>query len=347
MNLSAFDLDQLMYSDEFNGPLFVEKHERSKLIAMLRCMLIIREVEFTLAKGKKEGFIVGPVHLGIGQEAVAIGVSNNLYTSDNVFGAHRSHSHLLAMGADIEKLFCEVLARKTGLAKGMGGSMHLWDGAVGFRGSVPIVAGTVSIALGAAMASRLKQTDNVAVAYFGDGACEEGVVHESLNLASINKEPIIFVVENNLFASHMHISKRQPVASTARFAAANGIKHQIVDGNDVLSVADAAKGLIEAARCGEGPGFLEAVTYRWLGHVDWREDVDVGVERSKSDIQRWKSRDPIKRLKQGLIDASWWSSKEQTRLELEVSSIVKSAWQAALDAPHPDPDDLVKWVYAQ
>ena len=137
---------------------------------------------------------------------------------------------------------------------------------------MPIVAGTVSLAVGAAMAARLQQTGDISVAYLGDGACEEGVVHESLNLASVQGDPVIFVVENNMFASHMHISKRQPIGLTSRFAFANNIPYSVVDGNNVISVATAFKELADKARLGEGPGFLEAVTYRWFGHVDWRED---------------------------------------------------------------------------
>ena len=169
------------------------------LISLLKIMLLIRAVERQLAAARREGLISGPVHLGVGQEAVAVGLSQHLSASDYVFGAHRSHCHLLALGGDTRALFAEVLGKETGLSKGMGGSMHLWDESVGFYGSVPIVAGTVSLAVGAAMSARLRGTSNISVAYFGDGACEEGVVHESLNLASIQKDPVIFVVENNLF----------------------------------------------------------------------------------------------------------------------------------------------------
>ncbi len=307
---------------------------------------MIRAVERQLAAARRDGLIGGPVHLGVGQEAIAVGLSQHLFASDFVFGTHRSHSHLLALGADVKKLFAEVLGKETGHSKGMGGSMHLWDESVGFYGSVPIVAGTVSLAVGAAMAARLRGTSNISVAYFGDGACEEGVVHESLNLAAIQKDPVIFVVENNLFASHMHISIRQPGDSTARFAAANGIPHRIIDGNDILAVSSAAKGLIQQAREGGGPGFLEAVTYRWYGHVDWREDIDVGVNRSQVDVNQWRAKDPVDRLRQGMMNAGVWSEKQNEELELEIARDVSEAWALALADPYPDTTALLSRVYS-
>ena len=341
-----FDLGPLAASTGFSGPLDLTDESTFDFEKMLYQMSSIRAVEHQLAIGRRDGLIGGPVHLGVGQEAVAVGVSWTLRESDRIFGAHRSHSHLLALGADIRRLFAEILGKKTGHSRGMGGSMHLWDQSVGFYGSVPIVAGTVSLAVGAAMAARLQKTEDIAVAYFGDGACEEGVVHESLNLASIQKEPIIFVVENNLFASHMHISKRQPMNSTARFAAANAIPYRIVDGNDVIAVSRAAADLVSEARKGNGPGFLEAVTYRWYGHVDWREDVDVGVNRSQEDINQWRARDPIKRLKEGMKERGIWSLRLDEKMMAEIQTEVQDAWLLALNDPYPDENMLLDLVVA-
>jgi pyruvate dehydrogenase E1 component alpha subunit len=244
-------------------------------------------------------------------------------------------------------LFAEVLARKTGHSRGMGGSMHLWDQSVGFYGSVPIVAGTVSLAVGAAVAARLQDTGDVAVAYLGDGAVEEGVVHESMNLARVQRDPIIFVVENNLFASHMHISLRQPSDCTARFAVAHDIPSRVVDGNDVLAVARAAEDLVHAARRGEGPGFLEAVTYRWYGHVDWREDIDVGVNRSKHDVDDWRAKDPIRRLVDAMQAKGLWSVNQQAELQQSIDEHIESCWQCAADDPPPGKESLLGHVYAK
>jgi pyruvate dehydrogenase E1 component alpha subunit len=309
-------------------------------------MMRIRMVEQHLAAQRRDGQIGGPVHLGVGQEAVAVGVSQHLRPSDRVFGAHRSHSHLLALGSGIHGLFAEVLGKDTGLSRGMGGSMHLWDEPHGFYGSVPIVAGTVSLAVGAALAAQLAGTDCVAVTYFGDGAMEEGVVHESLNLASLFRLPVLFVVENNLFSSHMHISLRQPSPAMARFADAHAMPCELVEGNDVVAVSRAAEKLISAARAGAGPGMLEAVTQRWYGHVDWREDIDVGVNRSTQDLENWRRRDPIGRLRAGMEARGWWSVADQQSLETELRRELETEWQRAVADPYPDASALLDRVYA-
>jgi len=223
--------------------------------------------------------------------------------------------------------------------------MHLWDQPNGFYGSVPIVSGTVPLAVGAALAAKIQGSGDVGLSYLGDGAVEEGVVHESLNLARMQNAPIIFVVENNFFASHMHISLRQPKESTARFAAANDIPYEIVDGNDVVKVRNAAALLIKRAREGHGPGFLEAVTYRWFGHVDWREDIDVGVNRSAEEVEVWRKRDPIARLVKALIQTGRLDQKNLENIENEVALEVENAWAKALTDPHPPLSAITSSVY--
>jgi TPP-dependent pyruvate/acetoin dehydrogenase alpha subunit len=349
MNLTSdeFSLSRLADPAEFQAQLELADTPAGSLRAYMRGMQRIRLAERQLAAGRRDGLIGGPVHLGVGQEAVAVGVSAHLRASDRVFGAHRSHSHLLALGSSVEGLFAEVLGRDTGHSRGMGGSMHLWDQPMGFYGSVPIVAGTVSLAVGAGLAAKLQQTDDVAVAYLGDGAVEEGVVHESLNLARIQNIPVIFVVENNLFASHMHISTRQPKDSTARFAAANGVPYEVIDGNDVVAVATASRELIDAARLGKGPGFIEAVTFRWYGHVDWREDIDVGLHRSVEELNNWRKRDPIRRLKDAMLGAGIWTEQDHESLEASLQQEVEAAWAHALQDPYPDVAALLDRVYYQ
>lgn len=341
------NLGQLAVANSHQDALQLGSVNDVELKLYLYKMMLIRAVERRLAQARRDGLVGGPVHLGVGQEAVAVGMSSTLRKSDRVFGAHRSHSHLLALGSDVRKLFAEVLARQTGHSRGMGGSMHLWDQSVGFYGSVPIVAGTVSLAVGAAIAARLQETGDVAVAYLGDGAVEEGVVHESLNLARVQRDPVIFVVENNLFASHMHISLRQPSDCTARFAVANDIPSRVVDGNDVLAVARAADDLVRAARRGEGPGFLEAVTYRWYGHVDWREDIDVGVNRSKHDVDDWRAKDPVRRLVDAMQTKGLWSVAQQAELQQSIDDQIESAWHFAVGDPPPPTESLLGHVYAK
>jgi TPP-dependent pyruvate/acetoin dehydrogenase alpha subunit len=225
--------------------------------------------------------------------------------------------------------------------------MHLWDQPNGFYGSTPIVTGTVPLAVGAAMAAKMQNTNDIGVAYIGDGSAEEGVVHESLNLAKVLKSPVLFVIENNLFASHMHISLRQPSNMISRFAIANDMPYKLVDGNDVVAVAEATRQLTAEIRMGKGPRLLELVTYRWYGHVDWREDVDVGVERSLDDIENWKARDPILRLSQAMKNAKIWDEDQENEMDNELDKKIKSSWEKAMNDPYPDKNATLDYVYSQ
>lgn len=340
------DLSRLSNPAEFHSPISIDQQSSDVLVNMLKTMILIRKTEQHLALGRKEGLIGGPVHLGVGQEAIAVGISENLIKSDRVFGNHRSHTHLLALNNDFYRLFAEVLGKETGFSKGMGGSMHLYDQLNGFYGSVPIVAGTVSLAVGAAMAAKMQKTDDIGVAYIGDGAVEEGIVHESFNLAKIQNSPMLFAIENNLFASHMHISLRQPSDMLSRFAKANDIPYRLIDGNDVVAVASEAKKLIDNIRKGNGPALLEMVTYRWYGHVDWRDDVDVGVERSLDDIEQWKARDPIFRLSKSMISAGIWTDEKELELCSKIDNEIKVSWEKAMNDPYPSTDKTLKYVYS-
>ena len=343
------DLSQSLLSKtaHLDAILDLRSHSIESLLNQLKIMQLIRKCEIKIAEMRKIGIIGGPVHLGAGQEAVAVGISRYLKKTDRVFSAHRSHAHLLALGASPKALFAELLGRSTGLTKGMGGSMHLWDQPNGFYGSVPIVAGTVPLAVGAGLAAKMQIKDDIAVSYFGDGAMEEGVVHESLNLASHLAIPILFVCENNLFSSHMHISQRQPIHSVARFADANKMRKKVVDGNNLIEVESAAEELIAYARSGNGPVFIEAVTYRHFGHVDWRDDIDVGVSRSAEDLEVWKLRDPITRLEKALI---LLDPKLKNLIESQSSQIndeINNAWKLAEMDQFPEPSFLLESVYGK
>lgn len=341
-----FSLGDLVNPKKYQDPINTDGFESAELVGFVKSILNIRLAEYKLAENRKNGQIGGPVHLGVGQEAIAVGLSRHLRPVDRVFGAHRSHSHLLALNPDFYKLFCEVLGRDDGFSRGMGGSMHLWDGTSGFMGSVPIVAGTVPLATGAALASKMQNNSSIAIAYLGDGAVEEGVVQESLNLARVHNLPVIFVLENNLFASHMHTSLRQPVAGCYRFAVANDIAHELVDGNDVCAVSRASEIAVNECREGKGPFFIEAVTYRWFGHVDWREDVDVGVNRSQEDISDWRARDPLKRLVDAMTAADYLDGCLIRDLESEIKQKIDMSWERASDAEYPSADKLMSRVYA-
>lgn len=339
-------LGDLALPEKYTDPLNIDNCDISTLLSHLRTMLLIRRVEEIIGDGVEKGEIVCPAHLGIGQEAVAVGVSQYLMSDDRVFGAHRSHSHYLALGGSVYRLLAEILGKYDGCSHGMGGSMHLHDPEHGLMGTVPIVAGTVPLAVGAALAAKKDNKSAIAVAYFGDGAAEEGVIHESLNLSAVWDLPILFVCENNLFSSHLHISQRQPLDLVGRFAQAHNITVKTVDGNDVVSVMRASKSLIEDARNNSRPGFLEAVTYRWRGHVGHREDEDVGVNRSK-DLLKWKERDPIRRLLTALINNNAISQSEFSNMTDDVENIVSSAWADAGKASYPPVSVLMDYVYAE
>ena len=340
------ELKELSNPKKYDKPISIKNQDIGSLKKMLMLMTLIRKAEQQLAWGRENGLIGGPVHLSVGQEAIAVGVSQSLQKTDRVFGGHRSHSHLLALNPDFYRLFAEILGKKTGFSKGMGGSMHLWDQPSGFYGSVPIVSGTVPLAVGAAMAAKMQNKNDIGLVYVGDGAAEEGVFQESLNLAKIQDAPILFVIENNLFASHMHISLRQPSDMISRFAIANEIPYKLVDGNDVVAVAEAAKELINDIRSGKGPRLIELVTYRWYGHVDWRDDVDVGVDRSLDDIENWKKRDPITRLSDSMIAEGLWNQEQEDELNNELDEQIKVAWGKAMNDPYPNPDATLKYVYS-
>ena len=347
MHLETLSIKDLINPKKFQEPLDVSNYDNNFLLSLLERMMLIRASEEKLAKERENGIIGGPVHLSAGQEAMAVGVCKNLSSDDRVFGAHRSHSHILSLNPSSYKLFAEVLGKETGFSKGMGGSMHLIDKDSGFYGSVPIVSGTVPLAVGAGFDAYRSGKKHVGVAFIGDGAVEEGIVHESLNLARVLPSPTLFVVENNLFSSHMHISLRQPLVSTARFAAVNDIENEVVDGNNVLQVYESTKKLLESSSKEGKPAFIEGFTFRQYGHVDWRKDIDVGVSRSQNDIDDWLQRDPIRRLYLGMKDFSLISSEDLDDMANNLNEKIESAWKDALQDPYPSEDKLLSRVYSE
>lgn len=345
--MSGFEntLGALADPSQLTEALDLKNHPTEWLMATYRDMMTIRLAEGAVAELVKSGDAKAPCHLGIGQEAVAVGVSAHLNAGDKVYSGHRGHSHYLALHASLEAMMAEVLGKVTGASGGMGGSMHLYAPEAGFHGSVPIVGATIPIAVGAALACKMDGKGQVAVAYFGDGACEEGVLHESLNLARVMQLPILFVCENNLYSSHLDIHLRQPSNSVARFAEAHRVAHRIIDGNDVVAVAEAAGDLIAAARAGDGPGFIEAVTFRWLGHVGPNADIDVGVRRSPDELAAWKRRDPVRRLTDAL-GARGVGQGRFAVIDAEIEQAVASAVALARQAGYPPINVLMDYVYA-
>lgn len=341
------ELGLLKDPHNFTEPLDVKHFESGVLLSFLHSMMKIRVVEEAIGELVKEGFVKTPCHLAIGQEAIPVGVSYYLNPTDKIFGCHRSHGHLLALGSSLKPMLAEILCRVTGVSKGMGGSMHMVDLSKGFYGSVPIVGATIPIAVGAALAEKMREKNQVAVSYFGDGACEEGVFHESLNFASLHQLPILFVCENNLFSSHLDIELRQPKDAMSRFAFAHNIKYRLIDGNDVCVVADAAAELISNCRSGQGPGFLEVVTYRWRGHVGPNEDIDVGTRRSMTKLHAWKKRDPIARLIQGMGKSGFYTERDYQVDLKKIQDEVKQAVDTVKGDPFPEIEQINKLVYSE
>lgn len=338
-------LGSLAEPDQHTEPINIEGQSVDWLIACLQTMKLIRSAERTISTLVEEGSVKCPCHLAIGQEGAAVGLAKHLLPTDFLFGAHRSHAHFLAMGGSPFELFAEVLGRQPGCSGGLGGSMHLIDREHGLMGTVPIVAATISVATGAALAAKLDGRGGIGVTAFGDGATEEGSFHESLNLASVLKLPVLFFCENNLFSSHLHINQRQPFDSVARYAAPHGVPATVVDGNDCVAVATAVGEMVERARTGGGPGLVEAVTYRWKGHVGHRDDLDVGVRRATRP-ELWQLRDPIARLSSSLLLAGKIGVSDIDEIDRHVANVVSSALQQATLAPYPETHTMWDSAYS-
>lgn len=306
-------------------------------------MMTIRLFEERVAELVEAKEIRTPCHLYIGQEAVAAGVCQGLRTEDLIWGTHRSHGHYIAKGGDLKALMAEIYCRATGCSRGRGGSMHLIAPEVGLLGTVPLVAATIPLAVGAGLASKLRKQDLVSIAFFGDGAAEEGHFHESLNLAALYNLPVIFVCENNLYASHMHIRERRPLDNLHEVGALYGIPGIRLDGNDAEAVHQAAVVAVDRARRGEGPSFLECVTFRWRGHVGPSWDMDVGVTRS-GELKHWLERDPVKRLRETLI-AGGASGEELDADGKRIRAEIEDSVRFAKNSPIPTPDELLRHVY--
>jgi len=310
---------------------------------MHRTMVLIRRCEERISDLCELGEIRCPCHLCIGQEAIATGVCSAVTEADYVWGGHRSHGHYLAKGGDLRALIAEVLGRATGCAGGRGGSMHLIAREVGILGTVPLVAATIPLAVGSALATKLRREPRVSVAFFGDGATEEGHFHESLNLAALHRLPVIFVCENNLYASHLHLTERHLLDNLDRSGEPHGVPGQRVDGNDVLAVYDATAMAVERARRGEGPTLLECRTFRWRGHVGPALDLDVGVLR-RNELGAWRERDPIVQARSRLMEEGV-AATEFERVSNEVDSAVDDAVAFARRSPYPAPESLFDHVY--
>jgi pyruvate dehydrogenase E1 component alpha subunit len=319
----------------------------SKLLRQMYVLIVkIRKFEDKVAELYYEGKIITPIHLYTGQECAAVGVCVCLNKKDYVFGTHRSHGVYIAKGGSPKSLMAEILCRETGCSRGRGGSMHVVGPEVGIIGTSAIVGGILPLAVGTAFASATRKDGRVSVPFFGDGATDGGVFHESLNLASIYKLPVVFVCENNQYSSHLHLSFRQPRGDISRFAEVHSIPGFRVDGNDMLQVYAAARKAIKWARDGRGPSLIECIVNRWRGHVTPNWDYDVGL-RSKRLIEEWKKNDPIKKFGKYLIDKKILSQSQIEGIHMKIDNEINEAVKFAEKSAYPPSNEIeaMKYVY--
>lgn len=306
-------------------------------------MLKIRLFEERVADLVEAGEINTPCHLYIGQEAIAAGVCATLEQEDYVWGGHRSHGHYLAKGGGLRAMMAELYGKATGCSRGRGGSMHLVAPNVGILGTVPLVAATIPLAVGAGLASKLRQDRRVSVSFFGDGATEEGHFHESVNLAALYRLPVLFVCENNFYSSHMQLLERRVEDNIYKAGEMHGIPGVRIDGNDVVAVYRAAQEAVTRARNGGGPTLLECRSYRWRGHVGATWDMDVGVKR-KDELKEWLPKDPVARARARLMDLAV-PERAFDQMEQEIRAEVEEAVLFARQSPYPDQSELLRHVF--
>ncbi len=315
------------------------------LMSLYRKMMTIRKFEETILELEKAGQFVGLYHLYIGEEAVAAGVCANLRNDDFITSTHRGHGHCIAKGADVNKMMAELFAKQTGYCKGLGGSMHIADFSVGMLGANGIVGGGYNIAAGSALASWITEKDQVSVCFFGDGASNRGTFHEALNMAALFGLPLVYVCENNEYAASTSTAKSTCIPRIADRAQAYGIPGITVDGNDVLAVYEAAKTLVDRARAGEGPGFLECITYRHFGHVRG----DAQRYRDQNEVEERKKKDPLVCFRSLVLEKGLMTEEQLHKADMEIAAEIQDAVDEARLAPEPEDFRLFEnlYVYAE
>lgn len=306
-------------------------------------MVRIRRFEEKAGKMMEDGKIPGALHLYVGQEAVAAGVMQHLSNQDYITSTHRGHGHLVAKGGEFKPMFAELFGRSTGYCRGKGGSMHISNMALGMLGANGIVGGGPPIAMGAAFSIKYRELDKVAVAFFGDGASNEGSFHEAANMAALYRLPCIFVCENNGYGEYTPQANHQAIVDVADRAAGYGMPGVVVDGMDVMAVYEAATPAIARARRGEGPTLLECKTYRYYDHVGVR---GMGMSyRTDEEVEAWMKRDAIDAFEKRLVETGVMSRKEIDRVHAEIDREIEEAIAFANESPYPAPEELLRNVY--
>jgi pyruvate dehydrogenase E1 component alpha subunit len=320
--------------------------DRADLLSLYRQMLLIRRFEEKSAEMYALAKIAGFLHLYIGEEAIAVGAIAALRPDDYAISAYRDHGHCLARGSDPRQVMAELFGKATGLCQGKGGSMHLVDAPRRFMGGYAIVGGHIPLATGLAFATKYQHLDLVTVCFFGEGAVPSGQAHEAFNLAALWKLPVIFVCENNRFGMGTPVERAvalyQDVAESAR---SYGIRAERVDGMDVLAVRDMMRRVVEPVRAGEGPFFIEAMTYRYMGHS--MSDPAHGHYRTKEEVDEQRKRDPLAILKETILSKGLGVEADFKQLEKEIGEVVAAAVIFADESPFPAPSELFNDVLAE
>lgn len=320
------------------------KISQEMLLEMYRRMVTIRKFEETVYDVYSRGIMPGLAHLYTGMEAVAVGMCINLKPTDNITSTHRGHGHLLAKGGEPNRMFAELLGKAAGYNRGKGGSMHIVDMSLGILGANGVVGGGMGIATGAALSAKVRHEDRVSIAFFGDGALNEGLFYETANMASLWKLPVVYVLENNTYGEYTSTDRSTAGSGPAR-AEAMEIPAVSVDGNDVLAVYDAARWAIDRARAGDGPSFIECHTYRWRGH-HMGDQGDTYGYRTQDEIEGWMKKDPIPRFGQRLLTEKQIDAAVLAAIDDEVQKLITEAVEFAKQAPYPDPSEVYEHVYA-
>lgn len=321
----------------------VSMYPKEFLAEFYRRMVLVREFELRAIEERRRGLIPGFIHSCVGQEATAVGAGLALNRDDVITSTHRGHGHLLGKGGDPRYMMAELAARAPGYCRGRGGSLHIADFELGILGANGIVGGGFPIAVGAALAFHMRREPRVALAFFGDGAVNQGSFHEAANLAGLWRLPVIFFCENNLYGEGTPQSRQAPLADLARRADAYGFPGVIVDGNDVLAVYEAVKAAAERARAGQGPTFIEGKTYRYRGHYEG----DPQIYRKPGELEEWLARDPIPTFRRRLLEADALDEAALQALEADVQRQLDEAVAFAAAAPFPKVEEALAGVYGE
>ncbi len=313
------------------------------LIGLYRTMCTIRHFEYTADRLYAAGKVHGTMHLSAGQEAVAAGISLAVKPDDYLINHHRGHGHFIAKGADINLMMAEFLGKDTGYNRGRGGSMHIADFQSNNLGANGIVGGGIPQAVGVGLALQMQKRSEICICIFGDGASNEGVFHEAMNMAALWKLPILYICENNKYGMSMDVERSVAKLPVAQRADAYGIPWACVDGNDAVEVYDAMKNAVEHIRASKGPYFVEAITYRYFGH----SKSDRNLYRSKEEIEDWKqNRDPIMRFRQILLQCEVMDEAQAQEIDRQAEQVILNAAEFAESSPDPDVSTLMEFVYA-